>query len=132
MSADSFTPSRGSVYASLATLAWISLPSGIFLVLNDSTALGILLASVAVVFVAIAASGGAVRKLQDRTIAKSRGYFMVFTLAVAALVSALFSFSLFQLTRSSALPGTIHALGIVLLGAWAVVGLLKSIAGRGN
>lgn len=131
MSSNTFTLSRGAVYASLITLIWISLPTGIYLAINGSLAWGLLLAVAALVGLVVVASSGLTNTLQVRQIPRSRGYFMLLGFASSVLLTSLYSIMLFEPVRSLALLGTLHAVGALILGSWAAVALLRSITRQG-
>lgn len=130
MSSRTFTPSRGAIYGALATWAWISLPTGVYLAMSGNLVWGLLLAAGAVALLVIGATSG-VGVLRSRQISRTRGYVMLFGFAGSAIISALYSISLFQPTRSLSIVGTLHAAGIILLGAWATIALFGSITRSG-
>jgi len=131
MGSGTFTLSRGAVYAMLATLMWISLPVGIYLLLNGSALWGAVLTVAALALPVIVASSGLIGTFQERQIPKSRGYFMLFCFSFSAVSTAAYSISLFQPPEALALLGTFHAAGVLGLGTWAAVELLRSFRTEG-
>ena len=127
MRSETFTLTRGAVYGMLTTLLWISLPAGIFLAVNESALWGALLLVAGLVLIVLAVSGALTSAMQARQIPRSRGGFMLFVFSFAALMTALYSVSLFELVGPSLMLGVVHAAGILGLGAWAALELHRSI-----
>jgi len=127
MSTDYFTLSRTAIYAFLALLIWTTLPAGIFLIINGETTWGTILTAAAIPASIFALSRRSIKMLLSRRIPTSRAGMMIFGTAVSALFTASFAASLTQLAYTTAPLGIACPAGILLLGGWATIALVKSV-----
>ena len=127
MVSDWFTLSRNAVYAFLALLIWMSLPAGIFLIVNGEITWGALLTAAAIAAIVVAVNRAWITAILHRQIPGTRAGMMVFGTAVSALLTASFAASLTQLAYAPAPLETAYPAGILLLGGCATIALLKSV-----
>jgi len=127
-----FTFSRSAIYAFLALLIWMALPAGILLIINGETTWGSLLTAAAIAAMVVAVNRGWIKTLLLRRIPKSRAGMMVFGTAASALITASFAVSLIQLSYSPVTLGIAYSTGILLMGAWATIALLRCVRDGGG
>ena len=122
-----FTPSRRSFQGSMLLLIWITVPTGIFLILNQEFLWGFVLSVLGLATLVVILSPRFAESLEDREIPKNRGFLMAFGIGAAAASTALFVFLLMQPSTDLMVIGSVYALGILGLGAWTVTQVLGSM-----
>ena len=126
-----FSLSRSALFAFFTLVIWIMLPVGIFLIINGNAVWGVIMVAVAITVIVTVTNSRIMQALGDRSIPKTRGYFMVIGSVGAAVIMALYSVLLTAPMKGVSFLGSIHAIGIVLFAAWVVIQLLKSIHHQG-
>ena len=71
-----------------------------------------------------------IQSFEARNIPVNRGYFMAFGFGTSAAITALFIFLLVQPSGNLAWFGMPYAIGILVLGAWAAIQVLRSMRNR--
>ena len=127
-----FTLSRRAYYGAMILLTWMALPAGVFLLLNQQYLWGMLLSAFGVAAVIGMLSNRVVQSLQFREIPMNRGYLMTFGFASSALITAMFVLLLIQPSRNLDSLGMVYAIGILVLGAWASIQVLRSMRNKGK
>ena len=127
MAKESFRVSRPALTAYLATMIWIALPSGIYLLLGGQALWGVVIVAIAIAALVAAASPQLARPFTERQIPTPRGYVMILGSAAAGLIIALYSLSLTAPSMSTSAYGAIHAVGTLILTAWVVIQLSRSM-----
>jgi len=130
MDRNTFRVSNLALYAYLANIIWMTLPSGAYLIFKGEAGWGGLLVAIATAFVIAAVAPRLSHSLAKREIPRSRASFMILGSAASGILVALYVISLTSTSRSTSSYGVVYAVGILILTAILVVGLINSTRQR--
>jgi len=125
-----FRVSNQALHAYLATIIWMTLPSGVYLIFKGEAVWGGLLVAIAIAFVIAAVAPRLSQSLANTEIPRSRAYFMILGSAASGILVALQAISLTSTSRTTSTYGAVYGVGILILTAIVVVGLVKSMRAR--
>ena len=125
-----FTLSRRSLLDIMFQLVWMTIPIGIFLLLNQEYLWGVILSALGAAAIIGMLSNQLIQSFEARNIPVNRGYFMAFGFGASAAITALYIFLLVQPSRNLAWFGMPYAVGILVLGTWAAIQVLRSMRNR--
>lgn len=125
-----FTLSRRSLLGVMFLLVWMTMPIGIFFLLNQEYLWGVILSALGIAAIVGMLSKQLLQSFEVRKIPVNRGYFMAFGFGASAAITALYIFLLVRPSGNLVWFGMGYAVGILVLGTWGIIQVLRSMRNR--